>query len=238
MYLNTRRRINIRRGCPKCKKTNEEDPSQLSCASHSSVFEQEIYNAYLEKKHDLQKKALDELVKYLANSKVIKVKGDSEELDIKIHEEVAQKVADKLTTLVEIPRIKKLMVEIFLKMLYDDGFNRITHELTTKIIDEYLQSEHCLRMSTDLVANEVLANEEVRENLFQLLENFLLRQDVREDGVNQEMLQKAEDIFHSVLKQPGVRKYVKDNLHEQLQNAMENEGVINQGINAAANSLK
>ena len=52
------------------------------------------------------------------------------------------------------------------------------------------------------------------------------------------MLDKTETVFHSIIQMEGVRKYIKKNLHEQLQKTFENEKVINQAINGAKGVFK
>ena len=129
-----------------------------------------MYHYQLEKK-----KLIDKLLNILEIFHVIEIESHTNEINI--HPDVASKVADKLVHLVNIPRMKKLMTDIFVRMLYDDGFNRNTYGLTVNLIKDYLDTDHCLRMSTKLVTDEVMQNSEIRKNMFQLLEEFLLEMD-------------------------------------------------------------
>ena len=122
-----------------------------------------------------EKKLIDKILNILETSHVIKIESHTNEINI--HPDVVSKVADKLVYLVNIPRMKKLMTDIFVRMLYDDGFNKNTYGLTVNVIKDYLDTDHCLRMSTKLVTDEVMQNSEIRKNMYRLLEEFLLEMD-------------------------------------------------------------
>lgn len=63
---------------------------------------------------------------------------------------VWEKTAGQLIKLVQIPRIEKLMTNIMITMLFNDGFNKSTYALFQKIIVDYLRSDHWLEKTTDL----------------------------------------------------------------------------------------
>jgi len=130
------------------------------------------------------------------------------------------------------------MVDIFTRMLYDEGFNRNTHKLTTDILKDYLLTDHCLDKTQKLLINEVMRNPEIRNNMFRLLQEYLLQHDKGPEGLNQFMLDKSENIAMAITQMPGVRKYIKDNLHEELQKTFANEGIFNQSVDAAKGYFK
>jgi len=99
-----------------------------------------MYNKYILYSEAAKDHFKNKAFEYMINHHIIEVQEDP--YDIKLHENVANKVAGQLIKLVNIPRIKKLMSDIFIRMLYDDGFNRNTYKLFKDIISEYLRTDH------------------------------------------------------------------------------------------------
>ena len=114
---------------------------------------------------------------------------------------IHEKWSGQLIKLVRIPRIKQLMTNLFVRMLYDDGFDRNTYKLTHKIIIDYLNTKHWENKFTDLIIQKVLENSEVRQNLFNLLQDYVLNK----DAVN--LKNRAEFVLQAVLRIEGVRRY-------------------------------
>lgn len=85
-------------------------------------------------------------------------------------------------------------------MLYDDGFDRNTYRLTHKIIVDYLDTKHWEDKFTELIINKVLESPEVRQNMFSLLQDYVLNKDA------ENLKNRAEFVLQSVLKMDGMRR--------------------------------
>ena len=117
---------------------------------------------------------------------------------------VHEKWSGQLVKVVRIPRIKQLMTNLFVRMLYDDGFDRNTYRLTHKIIIDYLDTKHWEDKFTELIINKVLENPEVRQNMFNLLQDYVLNKDAANLKI------RAEYVLQSVLKMDGIRRYINN----------------------------
>ena len=70
-------------------------------------------------------------------------------------------MAESLISLVNEPKIKKLMTELFIKLLRNPDFVEDTSKLLKKIAIEYLASKDCYEKMVKLIVMEVLRNERV-----------------------------------------------------------------------------
>lgn len=68
---------------------------------------------------------------------------DAVRKDVFANENLPKKVAPQLVELVQKERIKTLMTDLFIKLLRHKGFQDDTNRLLTKIIHDYLNSNHC-----------------------------------------------------------------------------------------------
>ncbi|CDW73020.1 UNKNOWN [Stylonychia lemnae] len=148
------------------------------------------------------------------------------------NENLPPKVAPLLVELVENPKIKTLMTDLFIKLLHNKGFLEDTNKLISKIIHEYLNSKHCEEKFMDLIIEQVLRNHEViLPGMYRLLKNYVLI-DSRD-----ELTVQASDVLLNVLQIQGVVNTVVENVIRETGNALENKVVIDAAVQAALKNL-
>lgn len=148
------------------------------------------------------------------------------------NEQLPAKVAPLLVDLVQMPRIKTLMTDLFIKLLKLQAFKVDADRLISRIIHDYLLSLDCQRKFATLIIEQVLRNQEtVQPGLHRLLKNYLL-------GDNQAMLTAhAENVLLNVLQINAVSKSAVENIMRETQNALENPKVIGNAINNALSNI-
>ena len=85
------------------------------------------------------------------------------------------KVAPLLINLVQMPKIKNLMTDLFIVLLKNPAFKADTDKLIGNIIHDYLRGDQCQRLFTELIINQALRNDEVvLPGMFRLLKEYTL----------------------------------------------------------------
>jgi hypothetical protein len=89
--------------------------------------------------------------------------------------DLPSKVAPLLVQLVQQPKIRTLMTDLFIILLRNKPFQDDAFRLVDKLIHDFLNSPLCERLFSNLIVEQVLRNKEtVLPGLFQLLQNYLL----------------------------------------------------------------
>jgi hypothetical protein len=89
--------------------------------------------------------------------------------------DLPSKVAPLLVQLVQQPKIRTLMTDLFIILLRNKPFQDDALRLVDKLIHDFLNSPLCERLFSNLIVEQVLRNKEtVLPGLFQLLQNYLL----------------------------------------------------------------
>lgn len=141
-------------------------------------------------------------------------------------QKIAEKISGQLVKLVQIPRIQDLMVRQFTKMLGHEPFVRDVNKLMAKVIADYLTTDHCLVHTTRLIEKEVMQNPSVLNNM---KSTFIEQVFVK----NMDSLaRKGSVLLQDVLDKEGLRQHIKEGLKNQLNDALENPGVIKAGVKA------
>lgn len=214
-------------------KSNKHMPFQKSWLNLIFFFFMIAYftyrnnSTYMHRVHDYVRQKSDECYKEAYDKLINRVICPALE-----NPTLNEKVAGQLTRLVEIPKIKRLMTDLTIRMLHDDGFNKNTSGLLYKVIVDYLHSDHCFDKTTVLVKNEIMRNPDIQTIIMNLLLDYLRGDDMPM------LMDKLEGVFHSILQRDNIQKYVKDNVHAQLQESYENEFVINSAIDGARGYFK
>ena len=74
-------------------------------------------------------------------------------------------IAISLVDLVNLPKIKSLMTELFIIMLHNKGFIDDTTILVRKLILDYIRSEDCKNDLSKIIINEVLKNPDILKEI-------------------------------------------------------------------------
>lgn len=105
------------------------------------------------------------------------------------------------------PRIEKLMTDLFIILLRNTGFKDDVDRLIGKIIHDYLNSQDCKQKFETLIVEQVLQNEEtIRPGMFKLLKDYLLgdaRVHLTKDGTS---------ILMNTIKIRGVERSALDSM--------------------------
>jgi hypothetical protein len=73
--------------------------------------------------------------------------------DVFGNKDLPGKVAPMLIDLVQMPKIKNLMTDLFIILLRNPAFIQDTDRLVKGLIHDYLTSDDCFRMFKDLIMN-------------------------------------------------------------------------------------
>lgn len=93
---------------------------------------------------------------------------------------INEKVSDGIMLLMQEPKIKKLMTDLFIKLLHNQGFAEDTSKLLRNVTIEYLRSSDCHEKLVKLIVGEVLRNDKVLQEIFKLSQEYA-------GGADQEM---------------------------------------------------
>ena len=152
--------------------------------------------------------------------------------DVFGNEQLPAKVAPLLVDLVQMPKIKSLMTDLFIILLKNKAFQADTDRLVSRLIHDYLLSLDCQRKFSTLIVEQVFRNQEtVLPGLYRLLQNYLL-------GDNQAMLTAhGESVLLNVLQINAVSKSAVDSIMKESHSALESPKVLGAAVNAAISNM-
>eukprot|EP00347_Sterkiella_histriomuscorum_P017992 403347199 len=182
--------------------------------------------------HKTQKLYLQDLVSSYDQQLKTQLKAQINQ-NVFANDELPKKVGPILFDLVQMPNIKILMTDLFIKLLHNPAFVQDTKKLVADIIHDYLNSKHCEDSFKKIIIEQVLKNEEtIRPNMYRLLKNYLLHEN------KESLIEMAEGILIQVLQINGVERTVIDNIMRETGNSLENKAVFNAAVKAALSSMQ
>lgn len=143
-------------------------------------------------------------------------------------------MAPLLVQLVQQPKIKTLMTDLFIILLRNKPFQDDALRLVSNLIHNFLHSEQCDRLFSNLILNQVLRNQEtILPGIFKLLQDYLLN-----PGTKPMLEAQGANVLNHVLQLNAVATTVVDGLVKESQSALENPEMLKIAVNAAVSNLK
>ena len=126
--------------------------------------------------------------------------------DVFGNEALPEKLAPQLVTLVQQPKIKILMTDLFIILLKNKAFVADATKLVDKLIHDYLNSLDCNQKFSNLIIEQVLRNREtILPGVFKLLHDYLMNES------NMPMLEReGSNVLMTVIQINGVVNTVVD----------------------------